>query len=137
MKVKRRPLKPVRIEMLPLIDIVFLLLVFFIYAMLSMAVHSGLRLDLPESSQAAPSKESPLTLSVKKGTPDIEIYVNKNKILLEELSSYLEIKYEEKGIADEVLVFADESISYQQLFMVLDAVKKSGVKGISLQANAE
>ena len=31
-----------RVEMLPLIDIVFLLLVFFIYAMLSMAVHRGM-----------------------------------------------------------------------------------------------
>jgi len=38
--------KKARIEMLPLIDIVFLLLVFFIYAMLSMAVHKAL-LDLP------------------------------------------------------------------------------------------
>ena len=37
-----------RIEMLPLIDIVFLLLVFFIYAMLSMAVHRGLPVALPE-----------------------------------------------------------------------------------------
>ena len=36
-----------RIDMLPLIDIVFLLLVFFIYAMLSMAVHHALPVALP------------------------------------------------------------------------------------------
>jgi biopolymer transport protein ExbD len=41
-----------RIEMIPLIDIVFLLLVFFIYTMLSMAVHRGLPVILPTSSTA-------------------------------------------------------------------------------------
>ena len=39
-----------RIEIVPLIDVVFLLLVFFIYAMLSMTVYRGLRVDLPAGS---------------------------------------------------------------------------------------
>ncbi|MFC1499049.1 ExbD/TolR family protein [Verrucomicrobiota bacterium] len=39
-----------RIEIVPLIDVVFLLLVFFIYAMLSMTVYRGLRVDLPHGS---------------------------------------------------------------------------------------
>ncbi len=42
-----------RIEMLPLIDIVFLLLVVFIYTMLSMSVHRGLEVCLPASSYLA------------------------------------------------------------------------------------
>ncbi len=50
------PKKP-RIEMLPLIDIVFLLLVFFIYAMLSMAVHRGLPVELPLSTTAEIDKK--------------------------------------------------------------------------------
>ena len=45
MKVELPVQKKARIEMLPLIDIVFLLLVFFIYAMLSMAVHRGLPVE--------------------------------------------------------------------------------------------
>jgi len=36
-----------RIEIVPLIDVVFLLLVFFIYAMLSMTVYRGVRVELP------------------------------------------------------------------------------------------
>ena len=46
MKIQLPAIKKARIEMLPLIDIVFLLLVFFIYAMLSMAVHRGLPVEL-------------------------------------------------------------------------------------------
>ncbi|MCA1809797.1 MAG: ExbD/TolR family protein, partial [Kiritimatiellia bacterium] len=41
-----------RVEMLPLIDVVFLLLVFFIYAMLSMVLHRGIKVALPEVGQA-------------------------------------------------------------------------------------
>jgi biopolymer transport protein ExbD len=41
-----------RVEIIPLIDVVFLLLVVFIYTMLSMAVHRGLNLNLPKSESA-------------------------------------------------------------------------------------
>ena len=42
MKISHFYTRPPRVEMLPLIDIVFLLLVVFIYTMLSMAVHKGI-----------------------------------------------------------------------------------------------
>ncbi len=137
MKVTRRKAKPVRIEMLPLIDIVFLLLVFFIYAMLSMAVHRGLHLDLPESSQVVQEKDSPLNISVRRGTSGIEIFVNEIPVLLKELDGYL--SQSQQGVEDpkQALIFAEEDISYQQLFKVLDQVKKSGILSISLQANKE
>ena len=50
--------------MLPLIDIVFLVLVFFIYAMLSMAVHRGLPVILPSSSTAKIDKTIVLSVTV-------------------------------------------------------------------------
>ena len=54
-----------RIEMLPLIDIVFLLLVVFIYAMLSMAVHRGMPVVLPTSSTAGIDKQEFLSITVQ------------------------------------------------------------------------
>jgi biopolymer transport protein ExbD len=67
MRVKRRRLRPARVEMLPLIDVVFLLLVFFIYAMLSMSLHRGLRLDLPVSSESEAETARVVQLSVTAG----------------------------------------------------------------------
>jgi biopolymer transport protein ExbD len=46
-----------RIEIVPLIDVVFLLLVFFIYAMLSMTVYRGIQVDLPRAAGAAEEGE--------------------------------------------------------------------------------
>ena len=55
-----------RIEMLPLIDVVFLLLVVFIYTMLSMAVHKGMPVSLPESSAVKPEKNIVLAVTINK-----------------------------------------------------------------------
>lgn len=52
-----------RIEIVPLIDVVFLLLVFFIYAMLSMTVHRGLKIDLPEGI-ATVEKQPPIVITI-------------------------------------------------------------------------
>ena len=65
-----------RIEMLPLIDIVFLLLVVFIYTMLSMAVHRGLRVSLPESSVAGIEKQLVLSITVDDEPPTRRSYTH-------------------------------------------------------------
>ena len=145
MKIKRYSTRPARIEMLPLIDIVFLLLVFFIYAMLSMTVHQGMQLDLPESSQATKTKETPLTLSLRTSQSasalgsevdsELEIFLNKTPMTLAELHEHLPGTDEQGGSAGEILVFAEENVSYQQLFQVLDELKRAGMTKISLQAN--
>ena len=65
MKLGPRKIKRARIEILPLIDIVFLLLVFFIYAMLSMAVHRSLPVALPVSSSAKVDKNLTVSVTVR------------------------------------------------------------------------
>lgn len=136
MKISRRVNKPARIEMMPLIDIVFLLLVFFIYAMLSMAVHRGMQLDLPESSQAEMSKESPLSLSIRSGETELDIFLNEQHVTLSELQQHLRT-FQKASDHPRVLVFAEEEITYQQLYQILDELKKSDIHDISLQAGPE
>jgi len=133
MKVNFHTKKKARIEMLPLIDIVFLLLVFFIYAMLSMAVHRGLPVLLPKSSFANIDKELLLSITVKS---DGTVYVDKDQIDLGDLESFLKAKtISDKDVG--ILLFADRSLSYQNLFQVLDKIKAAGIHRISLQAEVE
>jgi biopolymer transport protein ExbD len=122
-----------RVEMLPLIDIVFLLLVFFIYAMLSMAVHRGLNVDLPVSAQADTHKKLVISVTIKS---DGTVFVDEAPAGLEMLDDILKKKakgYGEKG----VLLFADRNIPYQTVFKVIDRIKASGISRISLQADEE
>ena len=128
--------KRARIEMLPLIDIVFLLLVFFIYAMLSMAVHRGLPVVLPVSSTAEIDTDLTFTLTVR---PDGTAYLDKKSITIGDLRQVLidEMKHLEDRDADntKVLLFADQGLSYQDLYKVLDQIKMAGIANVSLQAD--
>jgi len=133
MKVQLPAPKKARIEMLPLIDIVFLLLVFFIYAMLSMAVHRGLPVELPLSATAEIDKKLLLSVTVK---ADETIYVDKERVALADLTRVLQSK---SGSTREpgVLVFADRALQYQMIYNVLDKIRRAGLRRISLQADFE
>ena len=131
MKIDLPALKKARIEMLPLIDIVFLLLVFFIYAMLSMAVHRGLPVELPLSTTAEIDKKLILSVTVE---ADEAIYVDKERVALADLTQVLQSK---AGSTREpgVLVFADRALPYQMIYNVLDKIRQAGLSRISLQAD--
>ncbi len=131
-----------RVEMLPLIDIVFLLLVFFIYAMLSMAVHRGMEVELPVSANAVPEKDSNFSVTVRYvGEGDNQVFVDE---VLVELNRLAEVLKEMSGNGKEgmekeqgVLLFADRQVDYQGLFKVLDQINKAGLSRVSLQADVD
>lgn len=133
MKVQIREHHRVRIELIPLIDIVFLLLVFFIYAMLSMAVHRGLPVQLPSSAAARIEKQTTLSVTIK---ADGSVFVDKEPVSPAELAAVLKAK---AGVDRQtgVLLFADRSLSYQNLFRVLDQIRSTGLNQVSLQAEWE
>jgi biopolymer transport protein ExbD len=119
--------------MLPLIDIVFLLLVFFIYAMLSMAVHRGLPVILPSSKTAEVDKHLIVSVTVKL---DGSLYVDKEPISVGSLTEALKAKTQSTDKAG-VLVFADRNLPYQKLFNVMDQIRMAGIRRISLQAETD
>ena len=133
MKIQMPSSKKARIEILPLIDIVFLLLVFFIYAMLSMAVHRGLPVELPFSTTAEIDKKLTLSVTVK---TDETIYVNKERVTLADLTRVLREKAGESRDSG-VLIFADRALPYQMIYKVLDKIRQAGLSRISLQAELE
>ena len=119
--------------MLPLIDIVFLLLVFFIYAMLSMAVHRSLPVSLPVSSTAGINTELNLTVTVNARG---EIFLDNTKVSLEQLQAVLLEKTLKSTDSKSVQVdlFADKALSYQELYHVLDIIRTAGISNVSLQS---
>ncbi|MFP3928137.1 MAG: ExbD/TolR family protein [Desulfobacteraceae bacterium] len=133
MKVPRAGIRKARIEMLPLIDIVFLLLVFFIYAMLSMAVHRGLPVTLPLSSTAEIDKRLVLSVTVNE---DGTAYVDETLVQPDDLTEVLMRRGKGREESPGVLLFAHRALSYQELFRVLDMIREAGITRISLQAEA-
>jgi biopolymer transport protein ExbD len=133
MKIRHLATKPPRVEMLPLIDIVFLLLVVFIYTMLSMAVHEGMPVDLPTGEKIQPEKKAPISVTVNNAGA---IFVDKRAVPLDDLPSML-TGYPGVNSETGVLLFVDRQVAYQQLFEVLDRIRQAGLHRISLQAELE
>lgn len=119
--------------MLPLIDVVFLLLVFFIYAMLSMSVHKGINVELPSSSSAEKSEDTIISVTIKKTG---EVFVDKAETPLAELADTLKDKTAGNEKAG-VLIYGDKELMYQTLFDVIDYVKAAGITRMSLQAEGK
>jgi biopolymer transport protein ExbD len=130
----RLGIKKTRIEMLPLIDVVFLLLVFFIYAMLSMAVHRSLPVSLPVSSATEIRTEVNLIITVNDNG---EIFLDNTSVSQDELQTFLlkEKQKETDNKSVQVDLFADKALSYQELYRILDIIRTAGISNVSLQAD--
>lgn len=116
--------KKARIEMLPLIDIVFILLVFFIYAMLSMVVHRGFKVDLPQATTAEIDRKDYLSITVDK---DNRILLNKTEILLENLSDAVQAKAV-KGT--KIFINGDKEADLGVVIQVLDTLRRDEIKEV-------
>jgi len=130
MKVGLRTKRKPRIEMIPLIDLMFLILVSFVYGVFFMSVHRGVPVALPLSSTAKIEKQLTLTLSIQAGGT---VFLDKEPMTLESLAETLKQKAMENKETG-VLLFADRNLPYQKLYTVLDLIRAAGLSQVSLQA---
>jgi biopolymer transport protein ExbD len=133
MKVRMNLKKKARIEMLPLMDVVFLVLAFFIYAMLSMAVHRSLPVALPVSETAEIDQEQTVSVTIRE---DGSIFLDREPVSMDQLTARL-IAISGGNSEKGVQLFADKAVSYADIYRALDRIRLAGLQRISLQAEAE
>lgn len=130
MKIARARDKSPRIEMLPLIDIVFLVLVVFIYAMLSMVVHRGIPVVLPAASTAVHDQKDYLSVSISK---EGLLFFNKQRYSLEELDAVLS-RLDEESKSKPLYINADKQTEHGLVVSVLDLVRKNRITQVVIEA---
>ena len=87
MKLRRsRQPKRGRIEIIPMIDVMFFLLATFILASMSMQQLNTVKVDLPKGTAPPLDKKPPVTLTV---TPDSQLFLDKTPVTLETLAATL------------------------------------------------
>ena len=128
MLVKAGVSKRARIEMVPLIDMFFLLLVFFIFGVFSMTMQQGILVELPAAATSAASKEEAIAVSV---TADGGVFLDGEPVTLERLPDGLAARAH--GANPLVLIQADQATAHGQVVSVLDRVRQSGLSRVSLQ----
>lgn len=83
---KSRVIKKGKIEIIPMIDVMFFLLATFMLASLSMQNLDSLQVNLPEGEAEKLSAERPVTLTL---TKDSKIFINQTAVTLETLAATL------------------------------------------------
>jgi biopolymer transport protein ExbD len=133
MKIRREFSRRPRIEMIPLIDVVFLLLVFFIYSMLSMTVHRGLPVNLPTAATSTVDRETFITITLQR---DGRLFVEDREVDTRTLPSLL-VKEREKDHDLQVYLRADREVSYHKAVEVMDLVRSAGIRKLALETQWE
>lgn len=118
------------IDLSPLIDVVFLLLIFFMVSTTFKDDH-GMDLTLPEADSVMQKEQEELGLFVNQ---DGQIFVNGEQVPLSELKEYLKEQGGEDLSEKTVILNIDKQISHGRVVQIMDAVKGSGAKGIAFSA---
>ena len=119
-----------RVEVIPMIDIMMFLLVFFVVISLNMI--AGVEMVLPGSKTTKEIKSATVTVGV---TKDNKIVIDAETISLEALTQKLtELKKDQKI---SVIIAGDKDVSLQTLIDVMDSVRGAGINSVGIAATAE
>ncbi len=116
-----------RLEIVPMIDIMMFLLVFFVMIALRMIPDAGVQMQLPGASTA---QQMPSTQVVIAIDAQDQIHVQDQVYSIDALQSFLQgVK---KQANANVVIAADKSINFQQVMDVMDAVRRTGITDVGL-----
>ena len=129
MNVEKKP----KIMIIPMIDIIFFLLVFFMMSMLSMVVQKSINLNLPQTASAKVNVEQTLPVSI---TSDGTIYVEKEKIAKDDFRKRMEIE-KNRNPNVPIVLRADAKSEHGDFVFVLDQLKSVGISKIGIATESK
>jgi biopolymer transport protein ExbD len=119
-----------RLEIIPLIDIIFFLLATFVMVSMSMVKNQGISVKLPKAATGVSQERSvSATITVKENG---DLFLNKEKMSSQELLRQLN-SMKAKDPEQKVFVNGDELAYFGDVVMVLDQVRKAGLDKIAIQ----
>ena len=128
MRVPRRVPEKARIEIIPMIDVIFFLLVFFMISTLSMTMNRGLPVNLPTAATSQKEMRENVNLTV---TQDGKMFLNKQPITLRDMGQRVKA-----ALASDpqltVVINADGQVLHSTVVDILDELRQAGVSGLAI-----
>ncbi len=122
--------KGARLEMTSLMDVMFLVLVFFIYCIFDMAVHKGLKVDLPAAAGAQERGERLVVTILSDDTLQLNGEPMSAAAIVAKIAELYRVKMDFP-----VLISGDKASSLGVGIELLAALKKAGVEKVSFQVS--
>jgi biopolymer transport protein ExbD len=122
----KKTIQTAGVDITPLLDVVFQLLLFFILT--STLVQPGIELDLPESNQSSEIIEADMVISVDR---EGHIFFNDKIVMPEEIEPLLRL-FAVQNNGGSVILRADNALPYGSFFSILDVSRNAGIKNLHL-----
>lgn len=122
-----------KIMIIPMIDIIFFLLVFFMMSMLTMVVQKSMPVQLPQATTDKIDLERKVPITI---TNTGQIYVESQAVSLEGMIRYLQAE-KVKGGDIVVILRGDAKVEYGSFVTVLDTLKQMGIVKISIATDSK
>ena len=125
MRLPEEPEAPFQINIVPMIDVVFAILTFFITATLVLNRTEGLPVSLPQASTAKSQTQNKIVVSID---AQANLFLNRQPITLDQLEAQVRslINQEKQNV---VVINADENVPHGKAIAVMDRLRKiEGVK---------
>jgi biopolymer transport protein ExbD len=132
MQVRQRPIKRARIEIIPMIDVIFFLLVFFMVSSLAMTKINSMPVALPKTSSSPEAIKQNVIITIKS---DGSMFLNKSPVTLDTLGNQLAYEMHDNP-QDVVVVNADQSANYGLVVQAMDKAREIGVRKFALATEA-
>ncbi len=128
MQFRERKWQKVSFDLTPLVDIVFLLLIFFMLTSSFVEVKPGVKVNLPQASAPNIGEKNDVTVSI-----DINntLYFN-NKVISPKDLYYKIAKVAKANPNVIVIVEADKNVTHGKVVRVMDLIRKAGAKKIAI-----
>ncbi len=108
------------INIVPMIDIIFSILAFFILSSLSLTRSEGLSVDLPSAKTAEVKQTEQINITIE---PDGKLFLNRKPLALDNLQTSL-TKIIPAGGENLVIINADEKVDHGRVVGVMDRVRR-------------
>jgi biopolymer transport protein ExbD len=133
MRVPRQQPEKARIEIIPMIDIIFFLLVFFMVSTLSMTINRGLPVNLPKAASSQKDLRETFNVTVMQ---DGALFLNKEATTLEALGQQVKSGLEQDPELM-VIISADDQALHGAIVTVMDEVRLAGVSRLAIAVKSE
>lgn len=128
MRVPRQEQPKARIEIIPMIDVIFFLLVFFMISTLSMTVNRGLPVNLPTAATSQKEVGESMALTL---TQDGELFLNREPIALQDLGQRVKAALATNAQLM-VIINADGQARHSSVVEILDELRGAGVSRLAI-----
>jgi len=122
-------IKPAELNMAPLIDMVFILLIFFLVTT-SFVKETGVDINRPTAGSAVSKEKASILVAVTAGG---RVYIDKREIDVRAVRANVERALAENP-ESQVLVIADKESLTGTVIMVMDGCRLAGAENVSLAA---